>query len=195
VRPQASGIERENRELRRTKEIPMSGRGVLRGRREHRQRPSPASEHHELHRAHRPQALVTRTPTWRQRAGTRRLGERGRSPDPPRSLLTGPSGRRPSEAGDAHAHVIAAQRAAPTSGGTRSPGSWQCPGGNVRDPGRRASPRGDERDAVVPTSLPTSFTGSFGPHAGRVSERTEVDTSDEMADVSHLAATGCMIVG
>jgi len=48
---------------------------------------------------------------------------------------------------------------------------------------------------VVPTSLPTSFSGSFGPHAGRVSERTEVDTSDEMADVSHLAATRCRIVG
>jgi hypothetical protein len=33
--------------------------------------------------------------------------------------------------------------------------------GSVQDPGRRASPRGDERDAVVPTSPPTSFTGAF----------------------------------
>jgi len=52
----------------------------------------------------------------------------------------------------------------------------------------------DRPDYAVDVPL-TSFTGSFGPHAGRVSERTEVDTSDEMADVSHLAATRCMIVG
>jgi len=36
--------------------------------------------------------------------------------------------------------------------------------GGSRDPGRRASPRADERDAVVPTSPPISFTGSFGLH-------------------------------
>jgi len=29
----------------------------------------------------------------------------------------------------------------------------------------------------------TSFTGSFGPHAGRVSDRTPADTTEEMADV------------
>jgi len=33
--------------------------------------------------------------------------------------------------------------------------------GNVRDLGRRASPRGDERDAVVPTSPLTLSAGSF----------------------------------
>jgi len=38
--------------------------------------------------------------------------------------------------------------------------------GNVRDLGRRAPPRGDdERDAVVPTSPLTSFTGSFTRNA------------------------------
>jgi len=60
----------------------MSRLGVLRGRREHRQLPSPGSEHRGLRRAHLPHALVTRTPMWRQRAGTRRLGERGRGPRP-----------------------------------------------------------------------------------------------------------------
>jgi len=60
----------------------MSSLGVLRGRRDRSQRPSPGSEHRGLRRAHLPHALVTRTPTSRQRAGTRRLGERGRSPDP-----------------------------------------------------------------------------------------------------------------
>jgi len=111
----------------------MSSRGVLRGRREHRQRPSPASEHHELYRADRPQALVTRTPTSRQRAGTRRLGQRGRSPDPSRSLLTGPSRRRTSEAGDPHAHVIAAKKAGHDVGRDQvaplmAVSGWQRPG-------------------------------------------------------------------
>jgi len=89
----------------------MSGLRFLRGPRQRPQRPSPGSEHRGLHRAHLPHALVTRTPTWRQRAGTRRFGQRGRSPDPSRSLLTGPSRRRTSEAGDPHAHVIAAKKA------------------------------------------------------------------------------------
>jgi len=47
----------------------------------------------------------------------------------------------------------------------------------------------------MPTSLPTSFSGSFGPHAGRVSDRTEVDATEGMADLSHLDATRCRIVG
>jgi len=134
---------------------------------------------------------VTRTPTWRQRAGTRRFGQRGRSPDPSRSLLTGPSRRRTSEAGDPHAHVIAAKKAGHEVGRdqvarlTAVSGIW----------GRRVSPRADERDAVVPTSLPTSFSGSFDPHAGRVSDRTSVDTTEEMVDVSLLDATRCRIVG
>jgi len=111
----------------------MSSRGVLPGRREHRQRPSPASEHHELYRADRPHALVTRTPTSRQRAGTRRLGQRGRSPDPSRSLLTGPSRRRTSEAGDPHAHVIAAKKAGHDVGRDQvarlmAVSGWQRPG-------------------------------------------------------------------
>jgi len=57
------------------------------------------------------------------------------------------------------------------------------------------SPRADERDAVVPTSLPTSFSGSFDPHAGRVSDRTSVDPTEGLADVSHLDARRCRIVG
>jgi len=60
----------------------MSSLGVLRGRRDRPQRPSPASEHRELHRAHLPHAQVTRTPPTRHGAGTRRLGQRGRSPRP-----------------------------------------------------------------------------------------------------------------
>jgi hypothetical protein len=44
----------------------------------------------------------------------------------------------------------------------RRPGPGRPAHGTVRDPGRRASPRGDdERDAVAATSPPTSFTGSF----------------------------------
>jgi len=140
---------------------PMSGRGVLPGRRGHRQRPSPASEHRELYCAHRPQALVTRTPTWRQQAGTRRLGERGRSPDPPRSLLTGPSRGRTSEAGDAHAHVIAAKKAGHDVGRDQVARLMAVSG--IR--GRRASPRADDKRRLVPTSLPTSFTGSFTRNA------------------------------
>jgi len=84
------------------------------------------------------------------------------------------------------------RKPATTSGGTRSPGSWQCPGGNVRDPGRRASPRGDDR-RLVPTSLPTSFTGSFGPHAGRVSDLSRHHRRDGRRSL--LDATRCRIVG
>jgi len=139
----------------------MSRLGVLRGRRDRSQRPAPGSEHRGLRRAHLWHALVTRTPTSRQRAGTRRLEQRGRSPDPhPPSLLIGPSRRRTSQVGDPHAHVIAATRAAQKSGWTRSPGSWQCPGS-----GATRSPRGDERDAVVPTSPLTLSAGSFTRNA------------------------------
>jgi len=100
----------------------MSSLGVLRGRRDRPQRPSPASEHRGLRRAHLPHAQVTRTPRWRQRAGTRRLGSGDAVLIPilvalPQANFSGMG-----------SHVIAAQRAAQKSGGTRSPGSWQCPG-------------------------------------------------------------------
>jgi len=79
--------------------------------REHRQRPSPVSQHQELRRAHLPHAPLTRTPTTGQRAGTRRLRQRGRSPDP--SLLSSDRALwwAPFCGGDPHAHVIAAKKA------------------------------------------------------------------------------------
>jgi hypothetical protein len=100
----------------------MSSLGFLRGRVDRPQRPSPGSQHRELRRAHLPQVLVTRTPTSRQRAGTRRLGSGDAVLIPilvalPQAKFSGMG-----------SHVIAAQRAAQKSGGTRWPGSWQCPG-------------------------------------------------------------------
>jgi len=110
----------------------------------------------ELRRAHLPHAPLTRTPTTRHASGVRRLGERGRSPDPPRSLLTGPSGRRTSELWHPHAHVIAAKKAGHDVGRDQvarlmaMSGIW----GDERH-------RGVTTDAVVPTSLPTLSAGSF----------------------------------
>jgi len=71
--------------------------------------------------------------------------------------------------------------------------------GNVRDLGRRAPPRGDdERDAVVPTSPLTSFTGSF---TRNVRTRAESRTRPPSAPPKgwptsvFVDATRCMIVG
>jgi len=130
----------------------MSSLGVLRGHREHRQRPSPASEHRELRRAHLPHALVTRTPMWRQRAGTRRLGS-----------------------GDAVLIPILVALPSANFSGMGSTRSCHCRDASRSEVGRDQVARlmamsgipGDERrrgvttDAVVPTSPPTSFTGSF----------------------------------
>jgi len=138
----------------------MSSLGFPCSRVDRPQRPSPALEvHQELRRAHLPHALVTRTPPTRQRAGTRRLGSGDAVLIPPRSLLIGPARRRISQVWDPRAHVVAAKKAGHDVGRDQVArlmavsGMW----------GRRASPRGDdERDAVVSTSPPTLFTGSFG---------------------------------
>jgi len=167
----------------------MSRLGVLRGRREHPQRPSPASEHRGLRRAHLPHALVTRTPTTRQRAGTRRLGERGRSPRPH-------PGCPP--VGELLRYGIHTLLSLPRREPLRSRAGPGGPApGTVRDLGRRASPRGDDRrrGADVAPDLVHRVFHAERPHARRVSDRTSVDTTEGMADVSLLDATSRMIVG
>jgi len=133
----------------------MSGLGVLRGRRDRPQRPSPGSQHRELRRAHLPHAQVTRTPTSRQRAGTRRLGSGDAVLIPilvalPSANFSGMGSTRSCHRRDASRPDVGRDQVARLMAMS---GIW----------GRRASPRGDdERDAVVPTSPPTLFTGSFG---------------------------------
>jgi len=57
---------------------------------------------------------------------------------------------------------------------------------------------GDERRRGVTSVAPDLVHRVFHaerPHARRVSDRTSVRTTEAMADVSHLDATRCRIVG
>jgi len=165
----------------------MSSLGVLRGGRDRPQRPSPGSEHRELRRAHLPHALVTPRPSDEAASRHPSARERGRSPDP--SSLSSdwalPSANFSGMGSTRSCHCREENRP------RRRPGPGRPAHGNVRDSRRRASPRGDdERDAVVPTSLLTSFTGSFTRNAcTRAESRTRPTSTPPKGWPTSLTST------
>jgi len=169
----------------------MSSLGVLRGSRERPQRPSPGSEHRELHRAHLPHAQVTRTPTTRHGAGTRRLGSGDAVLAPilvalPSANFSGMGSTRSCHCRDASRSEVGRDQVARLMAVAGIRGVQRRRG--VTTTTRR-------RGADVAPDLVHRVFRSERPNALRVSDLTSVRTTEGMGDVSLVDATRCMIVG